>query len=571
MIEQLKKNWHLVLYFFLAIFSISPLLSPGFFPMHDDTQVARVFEMGKSLSHGMFPVRWVEDLGYGYGYPIFNFYSVLPYYIGGIITSLGVTALDSTKIIFTIALIGSGVSMFFLAKEFFGKLAGLVSAVIYLYFPYHAINVYVRGDLAELSAYAFLPFAFLSLFKIHKSGAFLKKYVVLGSLSIAAVILSHNLSAFMLFIFIGIFILASLAFNKGRKILLLPYALILIFAFLFSAFYTLPAIFEMKYTNIASIIGGSSYFGDHFVCINQLWDSPWGFGGSAPTCVDGMSFKLGKLNVLLFGISLLLFIINFKKLKDKLLTVSFIFAGLVFSIFMTLSYSSILWGLPFMDFLQFPWRFLSFSGLFLALILGYLVWQVKSSTNLVLDKNLLGDRIFYITAFIIILLTLFYNVRLFEPKTIHDRQSSYYTNEAYLKWTVSRISDEYLPRNFTTPSSQASLRETPFDIIKGSGNLVILLNKTSENRAKVNLSEEGTVRANIAYFPAWKVYINGRESSYIIKDNGFYINLPKGEHTLTTKFVQTPVEKISNLLSLIGLLGIIIVIIPYGKKTRLSS
>src|SRR3972149_5067289 len=503
MIEQLKKNWHLVLYFFLAIFSISPLLSPGFFPMHDDTQVARVFEMGKSLSHGMFPVRWVEDLGYGYGYPIFNFYSVLPYYIGGIITSLGVTALDSTKIIFTIALIGSGVSMFFLAKEFFGKLAGLVSAVIYLYFPYHAINVYVRGDLAELSAYAFLPFAFLSLFKIHKSGAFLKKYVVLGSLSIAAVILSHNLSAFMLFIFIGIFILASLAFNKGRKILLLPYALILIFAFLFSAFYTLPAIFEMKYTNIASIIGGSSYFGDHFVCINQLWDSPWGFGGSAPTCVDGMSFKLGKLNVLLFGISLLLFIINFKKLKDKLLTVSFIFAGLVFSIFMTL--------------------------------------------------------------------TFFYNVRLFEPKTIHDRQSSYYTNEAYLKWTVSRISDEYLPRNFTTPSSQASLRETPFDIIKGSGNLVILLNKTSENRAKVNLSEEGTVRANIAYFPAWKVYINGRESSYIIKDNGFYINLPKGEHTLTTKFVQTPVEKISNLLSLIGLLGIIIVIIPYGKKTRLSS
>ena len=224
-----------------------------------------------------------------------------------------------------------------------------------------------------------------------------------------------------------------------------------------------------------------------------------------------------------------------------------------------------------MDFLQFPWRFLSFSGLFLALILGYLVWQVKSSTNLVLDKNLLGDRIFYITAFIIILLTLFYNVRLFEPKTIHDRQSSYYTNEAYLKWTVSRISDEYLPRNFTTPASQASLRETPFDIIKGSGNLVILLNKTSENRAKVNLSEEGTVRANIAYFPAWKVYINGRESSYIIKDNGFYINLPKGEHTLTTKFVQTPVEKISNLLSLIGLLGIIIVIIPYGKKTRLSS
>ena len=34
------------------------------FPIHDDTQVARVYEMGKALSDSMFPVRWVEDLGF---------------------------------------------------------------------------------------------------------------------------------------------------------------------------------------------------------------------------------------------------------------------------------------------------------------------------------------------------------------------------------------------------------------------------------------------------------------------------------------------------------------------------
>src|SRR3989344_7432143 len=109
-----KKNWYLVLYLLLSVFSILPLFSPGFFPMHDDTQVARVFEMAKSLSHGMFPVRWVEDLGYGFGYPIFNFYSVLPYYVGGILTNIGIEALSATKIVFILALIGAGVSMFFL-------------------------------------------------------------------------------------------------------------------------------------------------------------------------------------------------------------------------------------------------------------------------------------------------------------------------------------------------------------------------------------------------------------------------------------------------------------------------
>ena len=106
MVDYFKKNINLVLYFILSIFAISPLLSPGFFPMHDDTQVARIFEMAKSLSDGMFPVRWVEDLGYGAGYPIFNFYSVLPYYAGGILTVLGISALESTKLVFIIALVG---------------------------------------------------------------------------------------------------------------------------------------------------------------------------------------------------------------------------------------------------------------------------------------------------------------------------------------------------------------------------------------------------------------------------------------------------------------------------------
>ena len=42
--------------------------------MHDVQQVARLQQMDKSLKAGQFPVRWVEDLGFGYGYPVFNFY-----------------------------------------------------------------------------------------------------------------------------------------------------------------------------------------------------------------------------------------------------------------------------------------------------------------------------------------------------------------------------------------------------------------------------------------------------------------------------------------------------------------
>ena len=510
MVDYFKKNINLVLYFILSIFAISPLLSPGFFPMHDDTQVARIFEMAKSLSDGMFPVRWVEDLGYGAGYPIFNFYSVLPYYAGGILTVLGISALESTKLVFIIALVGSGVSMFFLVKELFGKLGGLVAAIIYLYFPYHAVNVYVRGDLAEATAFAFLPLVFLSLFKIHQSNTFSKNYVVLGSLSIAAVILSHNLSSFMLFIFIGIFILASLILTKNKNNLL-SYGLILTLAFLLSAFYSIPAILEMKYTNIESIIGGGSDYKDHFVCLNQLWDSPWGFGGSVPGCIDGMSFKLGKLNILLAGLAFALFIINFKKLKEKLFIVSFSFASLLFSAFITLEYSSVIWRLPFMDFLQFPWRFLNFTGLFIGIAAGYLIWQIK--------KNF-GDKISITLASIVILLTLAYNATLFNPKTIHDRESDFYTNELYLKWTVSQISDEYLPKGFQSPSSRQDLSNLDFD----------------------------------SYTQGNPLYNRGTAQNEPFKFD----------------FSQTPIQKASNLLFVIGLITLALVIIGgrriYGKK-----
>src|SRR3990172_12552232 len=106
----LKKLFPFIVILIFSFFTYKPLLNPGFFPIHDDTQVARVYEMTQSLKDGMFPVRWVEDLGYGYGYPIFNFYDPLPYYLGAGFMFLGFDALVATKLVMTLGMILSGVS-----------------------------------------------------------------------------------------------------------------------------------------------------------------------------------------------------------------------------------------------------------------------------------------------------------------------------------------------------------------------------------------------------------------------------------------------------------------------------
>ena len=131
----LKKYWGLVFVVLFSLFSILPFLSQGFFPMHDDTQVVRVYEMGKSLKDGMFPVRWVTDLGYGYGYPIFNFYAPLAYYVGGFFNVLGIDALVSTKAMMVLGIVFSGIFMYFLAREFWGEAGGIISGLFYLYAP----------------------------------------------------------------------------------------------------------------------------------------------------------------------------------------------------------------------------------------------------------------------------------------------------------------------------------------------------------------------------------------------------------------------------------------------------
>ena len=114
--KAFNKLFPLILVLVVSVFALIPLLKPGFFPVHDNTQVQRVYEMRESLVQGIFPVRWVNDLGYGYGYPIFNYYAPLPYYFGGVANLLGLDPLAAIKLMFIFPILLSGLTMYFLGK-----------------------------------------------------------------------------------------------------------------------------------------------------------------------------------------------------------------------------------------------------------------------------------------------------------------------------------------------------------------------------------------------------------------------------------------------------------------------
>jgi uncharacterized membrane protein len=560
--KVIKNLLPIIFVLIFSVFTILPFLRSGFFPIHDDTQVARVYEMAKGLGDGMLPVRWSADLGYGFGYPIFNFYDPLPYYIGGVIEFVGLNALLSTKIMMALGIMLAGVSMYFLGKEFWGTSGGIFSALFYMYAPYHALDVYVRGDVAEFWAYAFVPLVFLGLWKIQSQEKW--RYVILSSISFALIIVSHNLIAMMVSPFLVLFSF-YLIFKSRKRKATIYFLSAFIIGVLLSAFYWLPAILEMQYTNVSSLLGGGSNFREHFVCLSQLWTSPWGYGGSAKGCVDGLSFMIGKYHIFLssflFIFTLLVVVLRkyFKNLsREKLTILVLAFLGFLISIFFTLGISQPIWELirP-MAFLQYPWRFLLMIVFFASFISGSLFWVVG---------ELVKKRIVAILSLILLSCCMvLVSVKFFVPEKYLQVTSDYYTNTYALKWQTSKISDEYLPKDFKRPQTQSGIANFA-NLNTKNIKIISVAKKTQTIILTLNVVKDEKIILPLAFFPSWHAYVDNNEVPIFENSKGIGINFPKGSHELRLMFRQSQTELFADIISIVGALALFAGIIHLKKK-----
>ncbi|MDD4785346.1 MAG: glycosyltransferase family 39 protein, partial [Candidatus Shapirobacteria bacterium] len=386
------------LIFFLILFvSIIPtfysLLKSDYYVMHDDTQMIRQLEFEKCLKDGQIPCRWSPDLGYEYGYPLFNFYPPMPYIVGQFYRTLGFSFMNSVKFSAATQIILSTFFMYLLVKAIFGQIGGLFSALFYAYAPYHALNIYVRGAYNEAWATVFFPLIFYFSYKLIKTG---KSQNIIGlALSYSGLFLSHNP---MLLTFTPFFLAWSLFWliiekkiNFSRQIikqlpLFFKFFLSGLLALSLSAFFVLPMVFETKYTQIETMFQGYYQYHVHFVSLFQLFISNlWNDGASVPGPNDGLSFMIGYLHWILPLIIFLFssFLLIKKKLLDKKIIISlFLFLLALLSIFFIHNKSTFLWQIftPFQK-IQFPWRFLNHTVFLLSLSVAVIPFIFKKYIN----------------------------------------------------------------------------------------------------------------------------------------------------------------------------------------------
>jgi len=99
----------------LALFAFYPLLQPGLPNTADGAlHLYRTVELDQCWQDGVYYPRWAPNLFLGYGYPIFNFYAPLLYYLAEVLHVLGFSFQGAIKIIQvgTFLLYGLGWSTF---------------------------------------------------------------------------------------------------------------------------------------------------------------------------------------------------------------------------------------------------------------------------------------------------------------------------------------------------------------------------------------------------------------------------------------------------------------------------
>jgi len=438
----MKKR--LIVLLFLVALSIPAvwlIIKPGYFPIHDDTQIVRVSQMHQALSEGQFPVRFVKDLGYGYGYPIFNFYNPLPYYFGAFFMFLGLNAIAATKIMFIFPIILCGLTMFLLARKYFSQLAALATGLFYIYAPYHAVQIYVRGAVAEYWAYAFLPLLIL---------AWLNQQKLLAGVVLGLLILSHNLTALMIIPILGILFFIKLFLTKSKSSFIYYSLQVCLIGLGLAGFFWLPALLEKGFTQVSLMLANQSRTSEHFIFPYQLWTSGWGFGGSVAGINDGMSFMVGKLHLILSFFSLPIIFMSRKLNKKVKLLLIFCFSCLILSFFMIFPLSSFIWSnFRILDFIQFPWRWLIFITLFTCILTGFSIDYFEK-----IAKKYVNKKIVIIISSLLIVMFVTYSSKFFKPKYKFPMTAEQALAVERVEWLISMRSDEYLPQGFIVPETK---------------------------------------------------------------------------------------------------------------------
>ncbi|MCL4418697.1 YfhO family protein [Patescibacteria group bacterium] len=533
--SKVKNKLFIILLVILAILPVISLFHSGLPITHDgQDHVARIANFYQNLLDGNIIPRWAPNLNWGYGHPILEFLYPLPSYVASSFYFLGFSLVDSTKIVFGLGMFLSLIFMYLWLSSFLKKTPALLGAVLYTYAPYRFVDIYVRGDIGENLAFAFVPLTLFFMYKLYKTQNF--KYSIFGSISLAFLILSHNAISLMIMPFIILYAFYFIWQSKFNKYFMLKVLCLMLLGFGLSAFFWIPGLLEGKYT-LRNIVTKGGYVG-RFADFKALIYGPWNYGQTGQ-----FTQQLGIFQWLGLVLSPVVLFISLKK-KDKnyILVLTLLIYTLI-GIFLMLSVSSFIWSkIILLQNFQFPWRFLAIT-VFTTSVLGAIA------------SDQIPRRYKTWSLVILIILTVVLSKDYMKPRGYLYKPENFYTG-VYKGTTDTGESAPIWSVRFMEKIPAANLQ-----IVDGYASIENLKRTSTYHKYHVNVSKKTIFRENTLYFPGWEIRANGVPVSIQFHTphyNGVMMfTLDKGDYTVETVYKETKLRAIADAISVAVLFNIL--------------
>ena len=499
----MKKKTNLIFLLMCIIFTIPSLvglLHQGFFLSDDGNwMVIRFSAFYEALRNGQFPVRFLFRLNNGFGYPVADFLYPLFMYLGVPVHVLGLSFVNTIKVILGLSLVFSSVFTYLWLRKLFDNLSSFLGSVLYALFPYHLFDVYKRGSVGEVLALAIAPFIFWQIER--------KNYIFTG-IGVAFLITAHNSLAFIFIPFVVLYMLLKNQMMNLIKSFVLGFGL--------SLFFWLPALYDKQYTVFDKT--PVSDFSGYFITLRDL-------------NILGLIFF-----VVILGALSLLFL---KRSREYLyfLATTLLLTILIFP------FSFVIWKyLPFVNYIQFPFRLISYVILGAAYLLAFQINVLQGKIRVIFSLLFLGIILFSAKDF-------------FLPKSYQYFPDSFYSTNQ----DSTTVKNEYMPKWVKEASS---FKPEKVSVITGSESVQNLFTNGNKTMFSVYSPQKSLLQFNGVYYPGWTVKVDGRETSIDYNTNGlirFFVD--KGSHNVNIYFTETPLRLFSDIVSLISLIAIVILAI----------
>jgi uncharacterized membrane protein len=292
-VQNPKWDYGFLLALVIPLFAILPLLTHTGLPNTADgpAHLMRQVELNQAWQQGNFYPRWGTDLAFGHGMPIFSYAPPALYQATQLFHTLGLPLDAAMKAVLVVVFLRYSLGMFLLARRLYGTYPALVAAAVYVYAPYRLREAYIQGNYGQFIGLACYPLIFWAFHGLITEGR--PRYLVAAALSLAALLLSHNIS-FMLFapLFAAylLFLLILTLYNYHqqqkqsnaihttfyglRLTPLLQTVAATLLGLGLSAIFWLPAFGERHDIKLEGITQGFFDFRENFISLSEFFSAP---------------------------------------------------------------------------------------------------------------------------------------------------------------------------------------------------------------------------------------------------------------------------------------------------------